>query len=232
MITVRESEERGHFDHGWLDTYHSFSFAGYYDARFMGFRSLRVINEDRVHPGRGFMPHDHHDMEIITVILSGALEHKDSMGNGSVIRPGEVQRMSAGKGITHSEFNGSTTELVHLLQIWILPERRHLEPSYEQKAFPLQERQGRLQLLASRDGADGSVMLHQDVRLYASKLSAGDTVTFSLPADRHAWLQTVSGKISLNDIGLEGGDGAMASREVALKIAASSDSEFILFDLA
>ena len=195
MITLRPAKERGHFDHGWLDTYHSFSFSEYHDPAHMGFRSLRVINEDRVDPKAGFPPHSHRDMEIITYVLAGALGHKDSMGNGSVIRPGDVQRMSAGTGVTHSEYNGSEKEPVHLLQIWILPEKRGIAPGYEEKKFPADEKRGRLRLIASRDAAEGSVTIHQDARVYASLLDAGQTVRHPLAPGRGAWLHLVSGEI-------------------------------------
>ena len=232
MVTVRKGQERGHFDHGWLDTYHTFSFAGYYDPRFMRFRSLRVINEDRVEPGQGFQPHDHRDMEIITVVLEGALEHKDSMGNGSIIRPGDIQRMSAGTGITHSEFNASNTEAVHLLQIWIVPDRQGYEPSYEQRTLTVEERQGRLQLLASPDGTGQSVKIHQDVRLYASHLQQDGDLAIDLSTGRHAWLQMIKGEIDLNGITLTSGDGAQVSQETELRVRAKSEAEFLVFDLA
>jgi len=232
MITVRKGQERGHFNHGWLDTYHTFSFAGYYDPRFMRFRSLRVINEDRVAPGQGFMPHDHRDMEIITVVLKGALEHKDSMGNGSIIRPGDIQRMSAGTGVTHSEFNASKTEPVHLVQIWIFPDRQAYEPGYEQRTLAVDEHRDRLQLLASPDSAEQSVKIHQDVRLYASRLQQGRDLTMDLSTGRHAWLQMIEGEIDLNGISLTTGDGSQVSQELALQIRAVSEAEFLLFDLA
>jgi quercetin 2,3-dioxygenase len=230
MITVRKAEERGHFDHGWLDTHHTFSFADYRDPKQMGFRALRVINEDFVAAGKGFPTHPHRDMEIITYVLEGAVAHKDSMGNGSVIRPGEVQRMSAGTGVTHSEYNGEKHERLHLLQIWILPERQGLTPSYEQKAFP--DRQGRLRLVGSRDGRDGSVTIHQDVNLYASLLDAGARVDFSPPAGRHAWIQVTRGAVTVNGQSLAAGDGAAISNEKALAIAAQQPAEILLFDLA
>src|SRR5205809_7896778 len=191
MIQIRRAGERGHANHGWLDTYHTFSFSDYYDPKFMGFRSLRVINEDWVQPGYGFPTHPHRDMEIITYVLEGSLEHKDSMGTGSVIRPGEVQKMSAGTGVRHSEFNPSPTEPAHLLQIWLTPERRGLTPGYEQKAFPEGERRNRWRLVASRDGRDGSVTIHQDAAMYVTSLDAGKEVTHSLPPGRHAWLQVI-----------------------------------------
>ena len=232
MITIRKSEDRGHFNFGWLDTYHTFSFDQYYDPAHMHFRSLRVINEDRVQPGHGFPTHSHRDMEIITYILSGALEHRDSMGNGSVIRPGDAQRMSAGTGVSHSEFNPSDTETVHLLQIWILPERRYLPPSYEEKAFSDEERCGRLRLIAANDGREGSVTIHQDAQLYATVLDAGQTVTHSLSESRYAWLQVARGRVSLNEVELKQGDGAAVSNESELTIAAHDQAEVLLFDLA
>ena len=232
MITIRKSEDRGHFDFGWLDTYHTFSFDQYYDPAHMHFRSLRVINEDRVQPAHGFPTHSHRDMEIITYILSGALEHRDSMGNGSVIRPGDVQRMSAGTGVSHSEFNPSDTEPVHLLQIWILPETGGLPPSYEEKHFSNEERRDRLRLIASKDGRDGSVRIHQDAQLYATALDAGKTVVHTLAENRYAWLQVARGTIRLNEIELKQGDGAAVRKESELRITAHDQAELLLFDLA
>jgi len=232
MITIRKSEDRGHFDLGWLGTYHTFSFDQYYDPAHMHWRSLRVINEDRVQPAQGFPTHSHRDMEIITYILSGALEHRDSMGNGSVIRPGDVQRMSAGTGVAHSEFNPSATEPVHLLQIWILPSEHGLPPSYEEKHFSDEERHGRLRLIASDDGRDGSVTMHQDARLFASVLEAGQTVVQALDEKRYAWLQIARGTIRLNDVELKQGDGAAVSNEMELTITAHDQAEILLFDLA
>ncbi len=232
MVTIRRAEERGHADHGWLDTRHTFSFADYYDERYMGFRSLRVINEDRVQPGQGFPTHGHRDMEIVSYVLAGALEHKDSMGTGSVIRPGDVQRMSAGTGVLHSEYNPSRNEIVHFLQIWIVPERRGLPPSYEQKHFPEAEKRGRLRLVASRDGADGSVTIHQDARLYAAVLDRGQEVVHSVGAGRHAWVQVARGAIALNGAGLRQGDGAAVSGESAVVITGQEAAEILLFDLA
>jgi redox-sensitive bicupin YhaK (pirin superfamily) len=234
MITLRPSNERGHANHGWLDTYHTFSFDSYHDPEHMGFRSLRVINEDWVAGGKGFPPHAHRDMEIVTYILEGALQHQDSMGNGSVIRPGEVQRMSAGTGVTHSEYNPSPTERLHLLQIWIRPESRNLEPSYEQKKFAAEGRRGRLQLLASREARDGSVKIHQDAALYAAALEPKETVRHPLEGGRHAWLQVARGAVTLNGVALKAGDGAAASEESALEISGAGDgsSEILLFDLA
>ena len=232
MITVRKKEERGHFNHGWLDTSHTFSFADYHDLAHMGFRQLRVLNEDRVQPGHGFPPHSHNNMEIISYVLEGALEHKDSLGTGSVIRPGEVQRMTAGTGVTHSEYNPSPTEVLHFLQVWVLPERRGLSPSYEQKMFPDEERRGKARLIASRDGRQGSVTINQDVNLYASQLESGEAVTYHLAANRHAWLQVARGAVTIHGRSLRAGDGASASEESALEIGATEPAEVLLFDLA
>src|SRR5213593_2782593 len=218
MITIRKSEERGHFDLGWLDTYHTFSFDRYHDPAHMHFRSLRVINEDRVQPGQGFPTHSHRDMEIITYILQGALEHRDSMGNGSVIRPGDVQRMSAGTGVTHSEFNASKTEPVHLLQIWMFPERKGMKPSYEQKMFSEADKRSRLRLVASPDGRDGSVTIHQDNEMYATVLRKGETVRHELKPERHAWVQVARGSVKLNGQELAEGDGAAISEEKAIEL--------------
>jgi redox-sensitive bicupin YhaK (pirin superfamily) len=231
MIKIRKAEERGHFNHGWLDTYHTFSFDQYYDPRHMGFRSLRVINEDRVDAGRGFPTHGHRDMEIITYVLEGGLAHKDSMGNGSIIRPGDVQRMSAGTGVRHSEANPSKDEPVHLLQIWILPDEEGIEPSYEEKRFDDEEKRGRLRLVASPDGSDGSVRLHQDARLYATVLDAAQQVVHQLQPDRHAWVQVARGSIEVNGQLLKQGDGAAVSEERELKITGKEPAEFLLFDL-
>ena len=232
MIVRRPAAERGHFDHGWLDTRHTFSFAGYHDPAHMGFRSLRVINEDRVAPGKGFGAHSHRDMEIITYVLEGALAHADSTGTRSTIVPGEVQRMSAGTGITHSEFNARPDEPVHFLQIWLLPERSGLAPGYEQKAIPEKEERGVPRLVASRDGRDGTVTIHQDVDLYASRLGPGERVKHALAPGRHAWLQMVRGRTELNGTALEAGDGAAVSGESALDMVALEASHFLLFDLA
>ena len=232
MITIRKSGERGHFDHGWLNTFHTFSFDQYLDRRYMGFRSLRVINEDFVAAGRGFPTHGHRDMEIITYILEGALKHEDSMGNGSVIRPGDVQRMTAGTGVRHSEQNASSTDRVHLLQIWILPNERDLTPGYEQKHFTTDERQGGLRLVASADGRDGSVKINQDASVFASILDRSGSVEFQTDATRYAWVQVARGSIDVNDERLEQGDGAVVVGESALKISANESAEFLLFDLA
>jgi redox-sensitive bicupin YhaK (pirin superfamily) len=232
MLTIRKADERGHADHGWLNTYHTFSFADYYDPSHMGFRKLRVINEDRVQPGMGFPTHPHRDMEIISYVLEGALEHKDSMGNGSVIRPGDVQRMSAGTGITHSEFNHSESELVHFLQIWILPDKEGLKPSYEQKVFTNEEKLNNLQLIASQDGRKGSVTIHQDVNLYASIIEQNKEVVYHMPAGRHVWLQVARGSVELNGNGLDSGDGAAVSNEDYFTIAGKQKADVLIFDLA
>jgi redox-sensitive bicupin YhaK (pirin superfamily) len=232
MIVKRPAAERGHFDHGWLDTSHTFSFADYHDPAHMGFRALRVINEDRVAAGQGFGAHSHRDMEIITYVLDGALAHADSIGKRSTIVPGDVQRMSAGTGITHSEFNARQDEPVHFLQIWLLPDRRDLAPGYEQKAIPESEDRGVLRLLASRDGRDGTVTIHQDVDLYASRLEPGERVKHALADGRHAWLQMVRGRIELNGTPLAAGDGAAVSGENALEMVAQESAHFLLFDLA
>jgi redox-sensitive bicupin YhaK (pirin superfamily) len=232
MIQIRKRNDRGHLNHGWLDTWHSFSFGSYYDPRFMGFRHLRVINEDFVAPNNGFPTHPHRDMEIITYILEGALQHRDSMGTGSVITPGEVQRMSAGTGVTHSEYNPSQTDPVHLLQIWILPERRGIAPSYEQTRFQRADLQGRLKLVASGDPNNGAVKIHQDTNLYASVLAPNQSLKHELKSERHAWLQVARGKISLNGTEMVAGDGAAVSEERVVEIAGKEDSEVLLFDLS
>jgi redox-sensitive bicupin YhaK (pirin superfamily) len=232
MISIRRAKERGHFDHGWLNTYHTFSFDQYYDPRHMGFRNLRVINEDFVAAGRGFPTHSHRDMEIITYILEGALKHEDSMGNGSVIRPGDVQRMTAGTGVRHSEKNASDNERVHLLQIWILPHTVGLEPGYEQKAFTEDDRRGRLRLIASEDGRDGSVLLNQDVSLFASILPAGQEVEHTMDERRYAWIQVARGSINVNGENGEQGDGLIVSGESTLSIKALDPAEVLVFDLA
>src|SRR6266702_1434362 len=227
MITIRKSKDRGHFDLGWLDTYHTFSFDQYFDPGHMHFRSLRVINEDRVAPAKGFPTHSHRDMEIVTYVLEGALEHRDSMGNGSVIRPGDVQRMSAGTGVTHSEFNASKTEPVHLLQIWMFPERKGIKPSYEQKMFSEADKRSRLRLVASPDGRDGSVTIHQDNELYATVLRKGDQVRHELKPERHAWVQVARGSVKLNGQELAEGDGAAISEEKAIELAGLKDAEVL-----
>lgn len=231
MIRVRKAEERGHADHGWLDTYHTFSFAGYQDPEHVHFRTLRVMNEDVVQPGQGFGTHPHRDMEIVTYVLEGALEHKDSMGNGEVLRAGEFQRMSAGTGITHSEFNPSATEPVHLYQIWLFPESKGIEPSYEQKQFPVSEQQNQLRLVASPEAEAGSLRIHQDARVYLSQIEAEQTVTYELAEGRHAWLQVLRGSVLLNDVALDVSDGAAVSDTRNLKIQATADAEIMLFDL-
>lgn len=232
MITIRPSAERGGANHGWLNTKHSFSFSDYWDPKWMGFRSLRVINEDRVAPNTGFPTHPHRDMEIITYVLSGKLEHKDSLGTGSVILPGDGQRMTAGSGIRHSEFNPSTTEPVHFLQIWILPERSALRPSYEQKSFPETEKRGKLRLIASSDANHGSVKINQDAQLYVSLLKPGDEVSHEFAAGRYGWLQVARGAVELNGVKLNQGDGAAISEERSLTIKGKEDAEVLLFDLA
>jgi len=231
MLRIRKATERGHADHGWLNTYHTFSFADYYDPAQMGFRSLRVINEDRVEPAIGFPTHPHRDMEIISYVLEGALEHRDSMGNGSVIYPGEVQRMSAGTGITHSEFNHEKSEELHFLQIWILPERLGVQPSYEQKFFSDEEKRGTLRLIASPDGSDGSVTIHQDARLYSALLD-GHELEHTLSPGRHAWLQVLRGEVLANGQRLGTGDGAAISDEERVVVSSAAAAEVLLFDLA
>jgi quercetin 2,3-dioxygenase len=232
MITVRKAGERGHAEHGWLDSWHTFSFADYYDPKQMGFRSLRVINEDRVAPGKGFPTHSHRDMEILTYVLDGALEHKDSMGNGSVMRPGDVQRMTAGTGVAHSEFNGSREEPVHFLQIWILPESRNLPPGYEQKNFSRQERQGKFRVVAARDGAQGAVVVHQDVKLLAGLFGEGEQEKYTLAPNRHAWLHVARGKVRVNGVELDTGDALQVSDVAELELTALKDAEVLLFDLS
>jgi hypothetical protein len=232
MLNIRRSNDRGGGDYGWLKTQHTFSFSDYWDEKWMGFRSLRVINEDWVAPSSGFPTHPHRDMEIITYVLSGQLEHKDSLGTGSVILPGDGQRMSAGRGIRHSEYNPSPTEKVHLLQIWIMPDKQGHEPGYEQKTFPEAEKRGQLRLIASRDGAEGSVKINQDAKLFVALLSPGDEVKHALGAKRHAWLQVAKGEVELNGQKLNQGDGAAISDEKNLNIKGIKDAEILLFDLA
>jgi redox-sensitive bicupin YhaK (pirin superfamily) len=232
MMTIRRSDERGGGDYGWLKTRHTFSFNDYWDEKWMGFRSLRVINEDFVAPNGGFPTHPHRDMEIITYVLSGQLEHKDSLGTGSIILPGDGQRMTAGRGIRHSEFNPSKTETVHLLQIWILPDKRGYEPSYEQKSFPEAEKRGKFRLIASNDGTDGSVTINQNAKLFVTLLAPGEETTHALEANRHAWLQVAKGEVELNGQKLNQGDGAALSDEKTLKVKATKDAEVLLFDLA
>jgi hypothetical protein len=232
MLTVRRAGDRGHANHGWLDSHHTFSFADYHDPKHMGFRALRVINEDRVDPGAGFPTHAHRDMEILSYVLEGALEHRDSMGNGSVIRPGDVQRMSAGTGVRHSEFNASKSELVHFLQIWILPVRPGIAPGYEEKRFTEADKRAALRLVASADGKDGSVTLHADARVYATVLEAGEKVQHVLGPGRHAWVHVAKGKASVGGTTLEAGDGASTSDAGPLTLEGLDGAEVLLFDLA
>ena len=232
MLNLRKSAERGYFDYGWLKTYHTFSFADYFDREHMSFSSLRVINEDFVEAGKGFGTHPHRDMEIITYILEGQLAHKDSMGNGSTIKRGDVQRMSAGTGITHSEFNASQDEVVHLLQIWILPKYTGLQPSYEQKYFDVKEKQDRLRLVASPDGRDGAVTIHQDALMYAGILNNGRELDHSLASGRRAYAHVARGALKVNGKQLNAGDGAKITNENKIAFAAVEDAELLLFDLA
>jgi redox-sensitive bicupin YhaK (pirin superfamily) len=234
MLTLRRAEDRGHADHGWLDTWHTFSFADYRDERFMGFSDLRVVNEDRVRPGQGFGTHAHRDMEILSYVLEGELAHRDSMGNGSVIRPGEVQRMSAGTGVTHSEMNASRDRPVHFLQIWILPAERGLPPGYEQRAFPEAERRGRLRVLASADGRDGSVTIRQDAAMLGAILAPGERVRHALAPGRVAWVQVARGEVAVNGERLRAGDGLAAVDEAGLEIVGGggADADVLVFDLA
>jgi redox-sensitive bicupin YhaK (pirin superfamily) len=230
MLTLRRAEDRGHANHGWLDSYHTFSFANYYDPNHMGFRALRVINEDYVAPDQGFGRHPHRDMEIITYVLEGALEHQDSMGNRAVMLPGEVQRMTAGTGVTHSEYNHSDRDPVHLLQIWILPEKKNLEPGYEQKAYSDAEKRGNLRLIASQDGREGSVTVHQDLNLYATVLGEGEKVSLEV-SNRHFWIQVARGTVLLNGELLNQGDAATLDGET-LELIGKEDAEVLVFDLA
>ncbi len=231
MIQVRRAQERGHAQHGWLDTWHSFSFADYYDPAHMGFSVLRVLNDDRIAPAMGFDPHPHRDMEILTWVLSGAVAHRDSMGNGSVIRPGEVQRMSAGTGVVHSEFNASADQELHLLQIWLLPSQRGLTPGYEQVAFPDEELRHRWRLVASPDGRDGSVTLHQDALLRIARLQPGEELPVALPSGRSAWLHVANGAVRLGEAALGAGDAVGLSGEPPLTLRAEQASEVLLFEL-
>lgn len=231
MIQVRKSDERGHAQHGWLESYHTFSFANYYDPQFSGFRDLLVINEDYVQPGQGFGKHPHRDMEIITYVLDGELEHKDSMGTGSVIHAGDVQRMSAGTGVMHSEFNHSHENLVHLLQIWITPKEEGIKPGYEEKKFSAEDKKNRLKLIVSPSGEDGSLRIHQDAKLYASVLDAGKEVVHNLDENRYGWIQVVRGSVDVNGTSLKAGDGAAIRDEKTLRFLAQEPSEFLLFDL-
>ncbi len=232
MIRIRRSDDRGRADHGWLDTRHTFSFAGYYDPEHMGFRSLRVLNDDRVVPGAGFPAHPHRDMEIVSYVVEGALAHEDSLGTGSTIRPGDVQRMTAGTGVTHSEFNPSDTEGARFLQIWILPERLGLPPSYEQKHFPEEERRGRFRLVASPDGKEGSITIRQDASIFAALLKERESVRHEFAPGRHGWLQVVRGGVDLGPHRLQEGDGAAISGERSVEIAGRGDAEILFFDLA
>ena len=232
MIRIRRANDRGHLDHGWLNTYHTFSFSEYQDPEHMRFRALRVMNEDTVQAGQGFGTHPHRDMEIVTYVLEGALEHKDSMGNGSVLRPGEFQRMSAGSGITHSEFNPSETEPVHLYQIWLFPQSKGIEPSYEQKAFAPAERLNQLRVAASPDGQNGSLLIHQDALIHLASLENGKSVSHKLSPTRHAWLQVLRGSVELNGQPLQVSDGAAVSDLEKLEITATDQAEIMLFDLA
>ena len=231
MIRIRKASERGHANYGWLDTYHTFSFNTYYDPKNMGFRSLRVINEDRVSAGQGFGTHGHNDMEIISYVVEGELAHRDSTGAEEVLRPHEIQRMTAGTGIRHSEFNPSNSGNLHFFQIWILPEKNGLEPGYEQRLFKPEDKTGKLKLVASRGGEGGSVHINQDVRVYSSILATDDTVDFEVGVNRHVWIQMVRGRLEVNGELLEPSDGAAVSDESLLRISALSDAEFLLFDL-
>jgi len=232
MIEIRKADERGHADHGWLDTYHTFSFSSYQDPRYDRFRALRVMNEDRIAAGQGFGTHPHRDMEIVTYVLEGALEHRDSMGNGEVLRAGEFQRMSAGTGITHSEFNPSPDQPVHLYQVWLFPERKGIEPSYQQKTFSADERWNRWQLVASRDEADGSLLIHQDARILLADLGPGVRLVHALSPGRHAWLQVLRGELSVGGRELHPSDGAAISDEVLIELHSPAGAEVMLFDLA
>jgi len=232
MMTVRKSGDRGHAEHGWLQSRHTFSFADYYDPDHMGFRALRVINEDRVAPGEGFGRHSHRDMEIISYVLDGALEHSDSMGTGAVIAPGDVQRMSAGTGVTHSEYNASRQDPVHFLQIWIQPDRRGIAPSYEQKTFSEAEKAGRLRLVASPDGREGSVTIHADARVHAGVFAAGQSAVHELAPGRHAWVHTVRGRARVNGAELAAGDAVALSEERTVRIEGIDAAEILVFDLA
>ncbi len=233
MLQVRRSAERGHFDHGWLDTRHTFSFGDYHDRRLMGFRDLRVINEDRVRPGQGFGTHGHRDMEILSYVLEGGLAHQDSLGNGSVIVPGDLQYMSAGTGVRHSEYNASQTAPVHFMQVWILPEEEGLPPRYDQKRFDPDALRGRLRLIGSGSGADGSISLRQDVNVYASRLDPGQSATLTLPPDRHLWVQVLRGGVDVNGQALDPGDGLAASGETDFRFTGgAAPSELLAFDLA
>ncbi len=231
MLAVRKAEDRGHANHGWLDSYHTFSFSSYHDPRYMGVSNLRVINEDRVAPGGGFATHGHSDMEIISYVLEGALEHRDSMGNGSVIRPGDVQRMSAGTGVTHSEYNHSSSEPVHFLQIWLQPNAMGVEPAYEQKHYPVEARRGRWALLVSPDGRDGSIATHQDALMFGTLLAPGETLDYRFAADRQGYLQLARGRLRIGEITLQPGDGVRVQKHQLLQIEGIEEAEVLLFDL-
>jgi redox-sensitive bicupin YhaK (pirin superfamily) len=232
MITIRRSHDRGHADHGWLSSYHTFSFASYHDPQHMGFRSLRVINEDRVAAGQGFGMHGHRDMEIVSYVLGGQLEHKDSMGNGEILKPGEFQRITAGTGILHSEFNPSEDQPTHFYQIWLLPDRKGIQPSYEQRKFDAEARQNRWQLVASPDAQDGSLLIHQDAKIYLAHLSQGAELDYSIPSNRHVWIQVLRGSVSLNGHQLDTSDAAALSDEQQFSLRSESGAEVMLFDLA
>ena len=232
MLTIRKAADRGHADHGWLNSYHTFSFADYYDPAQMGFRALRVINDDRVAPGQGFGSHSHRDMEIISYVLEGALAHKDSMGTDGVLRPGDVQRMSAGTGVVHSEFNGSKTDPVHFLQIWLKPDAKGIAPGYDQKTFAAADKRGRLRLVASPDGADGSLGINADARVYAGVFDAGQKADLTLGDGRHAWVQVAEGRVRVNGQALAAGDGVAVSDERHLTIEGTDKGEVLVFDLA
>jgi len=231
MITLRQSHERGHADHGWLNSYHTFSFAGYQDPKHMGFRSLRVMNEDRVAPGQGFGTHPHRDMEIVSYVLEGALQHKDSMGNGSVLHAGDFQRITAGTGVEHSEFNPSATEPVHFYQIWLFPHERGLKPGYEERSFSASDKHNRLRLVASVDGREGSLTVHQDVDVFLSNLDAGASVSHQLRPGRHAWVQVMRGSVRVGEKTLNESDAAAVSDENVLQLVAVEPAEVMLFDL-
>jgi quercetin 2,3-dioxygenase len=232
MITIRRAKDRGHANHGWLDSHHTFSFADYYDPEHMGFRSLRVINDDRVKGGNGFGTHSHRDMEIISYVLEGALAHKDSTGTGAVIKPGDVQRMSAGTGVAHSEHNASKTETVHFLQIWLLPAKRGIAPGYEQKTFTDADKRGRLRLVAAQDGRDGAVTIHTDASVYAGLFAAGESADLALAVGRHAWLHVARGEVKVNGNVVKDGDGVAFSDESKIVVEGTTGGEVLVFDLA
>ncbi len=231
MLAIRDADDRGHANHGWLDSYHTFSFGGYYDRQHMGVSNLRVINDDTVSPGGGFAEHGHNDMEIISYVLDGTLEHKDSMGNGSVIRPGDVQRMSAGTGVTHSEYNHSSSEPVHFLQIWLQPNAMGVEPSYDQRRFPVEDRRGRWVLLVSPDGRDGSIATHQDALMFGSLLASGEILEYRFDAGRQGYLHLARGQLRVGNVTLRRGDGLKVQRHELLELKGIEDSEVLLFDL-